>query len=201
MAAHPSSRTRALSALALIAGMAASPVTAQSTVPSPNAPEASLTDDVGEITVTARRRVFRRLWHRPLHTRSAAGVRCRKFVAVLRGTTSANPDRAILESAMFHDPHSVVQRPQSVSQLQSFIHAGNRRPNFGDGLRTRPVSQGGGYGYRRLGIWTGRAGSRSAAAQTSKPPTVPSATKALWTDVAARAHRQRRGLGRAPVRP
>ncbi|MDD1453226.1 TonB-dependent receptor plug domain-containing protein [Sphingomonas sp. H160509] len=52
MAAHPSSTTRALSALALIAGMAASPVTAQST----NAVEVGPTDDVGEITVTARRR-------------------------------------------------------------------------------------------------------------------------------------------------
>lgn len=56
MAAHPSLRTRALSALALIAGMAASPVTAQSTAQSPDAAEASPTDDVGEITVTARRR-------------------------------------------------------------------------------------------------------------------------------------------------
>ncbi len=56
MAAHPSSTTRALSALALIAGMAASPVTAQSIAQSPNAAEAAPTDDVGEITVTARRR-------------------------------------------------------------------------------------------------------------------------------------------------
>jgi hypothetical protein len=56
MAAHPSSTTRALSALALIAGMAASPVSAQPIAQSPNAAEAAPTDDVGEITVTARRR-------------------------------------------------------------------------------------------------------------------------------------------------
>ncbi len=36
--------------------MAASPVTAQSTAPSTNPVEASPTDDVGEITVTTRRR-------------------------------------------------------------------------------------------------------------------------------------------------
>ena len=47
-------------------------------------------------------------------------------------------------------------------------------PNFGDGLRTQQVSQGGDCGYQRIDSQIGRAGSRAVAAQTSKPPTVPS---------------------------